>query len=135
MKVNVLLFDSEKSMVIMIPGADYNYNVPSSCQQNGEDMFAAGKRILKDKLNLDYDIKLNFLSLETGSEQTLNGTAVRNEVTLFSVLDGTLEGKVSDDAVWLKVPYVINMSTDNSEMLRIYYNIVNAYKLINSGRY
>ena len=136
MKVNLLLFDSEKSMIIMIPGDDYNYSIPSLYSQDDEDMFDTGKRIIRDKFNLnDNDVELRFLSLETGSEHTSNGTIVRNEINLVGVLDGRVEGKVSEDAVWFRVPYVINISTNNTEMLRTYYNIVSAHKLIHSNRY
>ena len=130
MKINVLLFDSDLSSVAMIQDNDYIYTIPSLDDRANENMFTAGKRVLSEKLNFDCDIKLNFLSSESGSQLAHSGTKIINETNLFGIVDSKYEGRLFDKVVWVKVPYVINMSTDNIEMLRTYYNILLAHKLL-----
>ena len=134
MKINVLLFDSDISSVAMIQGSDHKCTLPSLDSREDENMFTVGKRVLSEKLNLDCDITLNFLSSESGSQITHKGTRVINETNLYGIIDSKYEGRLFDKAVWVKVPYVINMSTDNIEMLRTYYNILSAYKLLSNHK-
>ena len=130
MKINVLLFDSDISSVAMVQDIDYKCTIPSLDSRTNEDVLIAGKRVLNEKLNLDCDIKLNFLSSEAGSQLTHEGTRVINETNLYGMIDSKYEGMLFDKVVWVKVPYVINMSTDNIEMLRTYYNILLAHKIL-----
>lgn len=134
MKINVLLFDSDISSVAMVQDSNYKYILPSLDSIEDENMFTVGRRVLSEKLNLDCDITLNFLSSESGSQITHEGTRVVNETNLFAIIESKYEGRLFDKAVWVKVPYVINMSTDNIEMLCTYYNILSAYKLLSNHK-
>lgn len=131
MRVNLLLFDSEKRHVVIKELLDSS-ELPSTITNENESMISAAHRVIKDIIDIPVDNQfINFHSSISGVVKEEHDS-VFSDYYLYYILPIKYEGiELNDGMIWFEVPNTVMFDTESLEHAKLMLTILSVHKNIN----
>ena len=131
MRVNLLLFDSEKRRVVLQEGF-CEAELPFTITNENESMISAAHRVIKDIIDIPVDNQfINFHSSISGVVKEEHD-AVFSDYYLYYILPIKYEGiELNDGMIWFEVPNTVMFDTESLEHAKLMLTILSVHKNIN----
>ena len=131
MRVNLLLFDSEKRRVVIQEGF-CEAGLPSTLTNENESMISAAHKVIKDIIDIPVDNQfINFHSSISGAVKGEHDL-VFSDYYLYYILPVKYEDlELNKGMIWYEIPSTVMFDAESLEHAKLMLTILSVYKNIN----